>query len=151
MLGDRIKQLRLDIRITQEDLARVLGKSRSTITDYEANNSLPDIETLQKLADFFEVSLDYLVGRSKLRKQFEDIFDLDFQEDEAGKLTEEILDSVQDTVKDAALEKNVELLKIVNRVYRSIRGVKISTWPEGKIIVNDECNGVLMVLNSVSY
>jgi transcriptional regulator with XRE-family HTH domain len=151
MLGDRIKQLRLDISISQEDLARVLGKSMAAIATYETNNSLPDIETLQRLADFFEVSLDYLAGRSQLRSQFEAAFDLDFEENEVGKLTGEILDSVQMTVKVAALEKNVELLKIVNRVYRSIRGVKISTWPNGKIIVNDECNGVLMVLNSVSY
>jgi transcriptional regulator with XRE-family HTH domain len=150
MIGDRIKQLRLDISISQEDLARVLGKSRAAIASYEANNSLPDIETLQKLADFFEVSLDYLAGRSQLRSQFEAAFDLDFEENEVGKLTGEILDSMQETVKGAALEKNVELLKIVNRVYRSIIGVKISTWPEGKIIINDECNGVLMVLNSIS-
>jgi transcriptional regulator with XRE-family HTH domain len=150
MIGDRIKQLRLDISISQEDLARVLGKSRAAIASYEANNSLPDIETLQKLADFFEVSLDYLAGRSQLRSQFEAAFDLDFEENEVGKLTGEILDSMQETVKGAALEKNVELLKIVNRVYRSIIGVKISTWPEGKIIINDECNGVLMILNSIS-
>jgi transcriptional regulator with XRE-family HTH domain len=151
MIADRIKQLRLDISISQEDLARVLGKSRDAIASYEANNSLPDMETLKKLADFFEVSLDYLAGRSQLRSQFEAAFDLDLEENEVGKLTGEILDSMQETVKDAALEKNLELLKIVNRVYRSIRGVKISTWPEGKIIINDECNGVLMVLNSVSY
>ncbi len=149
MLGDRIKQLRLDLSISQKDLARVIGRSKRNIAAYEKNYKCPDMETLKKLADFFQVSLDYLAGRSQLRSQFEAAFDLDLEENEVGKLTRGILDSVQITVRDAALEKNVELLKIVNRVYRSIRGVKISTWPEGKIIINDECNGVLVVLNSI--
>jgi transcriptional regulator with XRE-family HTH domain len=148
VLGDRIKQLRLDLSISQNDLARVIGRSKRNIAAYEKSYRCPDLETLKKMADFFQVSLDYLAGRSQLRSQFEAAFDLDLEENEVGNLTRGILDSVQITVKDAALEKNVELLKIVNRVYRSIRGVKISTWPEGKIIINDECNGVLVVLNS---
>lgn len=148
MLGDRIKQLRMDIKVTQEQLARVLGKSKRSIAAYETNYRPPDIETLQRLADFFQVSMDYLAGRSKLRKQFEDVFDMDFDKDEAGRVTGEILDNVQMTVREAALEKNVDWLNIVNRLYGSVRGVKIYEKPQGKLIINDEGNGVLMVVSN---
>jgi transcriptional regulator with XRE-family HTH domain len=150
LLGDRIKQLRLDIQITQEQLARVLGKSIESIAAYETNYIQPDMETLLRLADFFEVSMDYLAGRSKLRKQFEDVFHMDFEDDEAGRLTGEILDSVQMTIREAALEKNVDWLNIVNRLYGSVRDVKIYEKPQGKLVINDEDNGVLLVISNAA-
>ena len=50
--------------ITQKQLAESLGVTIRTITNYENGSREPNIATLIVLADFFDVSLDYLVGRS---------------------------------------------------------------------------------------
>lgn len=64
-----IKELRKNVinefgkKISQEDLAKALKVSRSTIAMWETDGSVPDIASLQALADFFNVSTDYLLGR----------------------------------------------------------------------------------------
>lgn len=59
-LGDKIKQLRN--KLTQEDLAAILQVDRSTLASWEVNRREPDIATLCRLADFFNVTIDWLVG-----------------------------------------------------------------------------------------
>lgn len=60
----RLKELRLRDKKTQKELAAILGIDRTTYTKYETESSEPNLETLIALADYFNVSLDYLVGRS---------------------------------------------------------------------------------------
>lgn len=62
--GDRILQLRNQNNVSQPELAAVLHVGRTTISNYETNYSKPDIETLVKIADYFNVSIDYLLGHS---------------------------------------------------------------------------------------
>lgn len=64
-LGDKIKQLRH--KLTQEELAAILQVDRSTLASWEINRREPDIRTLCRLADFFAISVDWLVGRSPER------------------------------------------------------------------------------------
>lgn len=64
MFGDRIKILRNKMKLTQEDIAKKLGIARTTYAMYEQNKREPDYETLQNIAKFFEVSIDFLLGRS---------------------------------------------------------------------------------------
>lgn len=64
MLGSRLRQQRKQRKLTQEDVAQRIGVARTTYAMYEQNSREPDNETLQKLADFFEVSVDYLLGRT---------------------------------------------------------------------------------------
>ncbi|MEW8957827.1 MAG: helix-turn-helix transcriptional regulator [Moorella sp. (in: firmicutes)] len=61
---ERLKKLREDKGLSQREIARLLGFAPSTIAMYETNKRTPDPETLQKLADFFGVSVDYLLGRT---------------------------------------------------------------------------------------
>ncbi len=61
-LGDRIQELRTDKGILQKDLAKLLNVSVATISHYELNVNLPDVETLKKIALYFNVSSDYLLG-----------------------------------------------------------------------------------------
>lgn len=61
-IGKKIKNLRTLHHISQESLAENIGVSRQTITNYENMSSQPDLETLRKLALFFNVSSDYLLG-----------------------------------------------------------------------------------------
>ncbi len=62
--ADKFKEIRKDKNLTQEELAMHLNIARSTIAGYETKRKEPDYETLRKIADFFEVSIDYLLGRT---------------------------------------------------------------------------------------
>lgn len=59
----KLKELRQANGLTQNKLANKIGLSRSTIAMYETEGSEPDIQTLSKLANFFNVSIDYLLGK----------------------------------------------------------------------------------------
>ena len=58
-----LRKLRDQKGISQAELARFLGVARSTVCQYEAERREPDNETLSKLADYFGVTVDYLLGR----------------------------------------------------------------------------------------
>ena len=60
--SERLKQLRENMKISQRELARQTGISSAMISLYEANKKTPTIDVLIKLAKFFEVSADYLLG-----------------------------------------------------------------------------------------
>lgn len=61
-LKNRLKELRKEKGITQKELANYLKVSRSTVAGYETDKRKPEYETLQKIADYFNVSVDYLLG-----------------------------------------------------------------------------------------
>lgn len=63
--GELIAELRLDKRMTQRELSDVLHVSVGTISNYENQVHLPDVEKLIELANFFNVSTDYLLGRAQ--------------------------------------------------------------------------------------
>ena len=62
--GERLKKLRLERNLTQEALAEKLQIVKSTIAKYEKNTREPEFEILIKIADFFNTSTDYLLGRT---------------------------------------------------------------------------------------
>lgn len=64
-MQNRIRDLREDRDLRQCDLAEHTGIDQRTISNYETGKTLPDAYALIKLADFFGVSIDYLVGRAK--------------------------------------------------------------------------------------
>ena len=59
--GDRLKRLRENKKLSQQQLADKLNINRSTYARYELNKTQPDYETLQKLAEFYNVSIDYIL------------------------------------------------------------------------------------------
>lgn len=61
MLGERLKQLRG--KRTQKEIAERIGMARSSLTQYESGKIEPNMETLNKLADIYRVTVDYLLGR----------------------------------------------------------------------------------------
>jgi transcriptional regulator with XRE-family HTH domain len=65
--ANRLKSLREEKKLSQEELSQLINISRSTLSMYEINRRQPDPETLQKIADFFDVSVDYLLGRTDKR------------------------------------------------------------------------------------
>lgn len=59
--SNNLRTLRREKKVTQKQLAAHLCLSRSTIAGYETKSHQPDFATLEKLANFFEVSIDYLI------------------------------------------------------------------------------------------
>lgn len=66
--GDRLKELRLERNLTQLELAQIFFISKSSVCKYEKGNNFPEASLLQKIADYFSVSVDYLLGKSDDRK-----------------------------------------------------------------------------------
>lgn len=64
MLKERLVILRTNKGLSQYELAKVLSLSRGQISNYELGTRQPDYETLAKIADYFNVSTDYLLGRT---------------------------------------------------------------------------------------
>lgn len=65
--SQRLRQLREEKGILQKNIAEVLNITRAAITQYENDNRFPDQEMLMKIADFYDVTLDYLLGRTDVR------------------------------------------------------------------------------------
>lgn len=65
----KLRELRQEFGITQSKLADKLNLSRSTIAMYETGASEPDFQTTEKIAEFFNVSIDYLLGRNSTEQQ----------------------------------------------------------------------------------
>ncbi|WP_455620340.1 helix-turn-helix domain-containing protein [Eisenbergiella sp.] len=63
MFAKRIKYLRQTRDLTQVQLAAKLGVAKQSISNWENDNIMPSVEMLEKIADFFSVSTDYLLGR----------------------------------------------------------------------------------------
>jgi len=64
MFAKRLKALRKEKGKTQQDMSDYLGITRPAYTAYEIGNRQPDYDLLKKIADYFEVTTDYLLGRS---------------------------------------------------------------------------------------
>ncbi|MCY8239177.1 helix-turn-helix transcriptional regulator [Bacillus inaquosorum] len=72
MLSDRLVELRKSKKLTQQGLADKLKITRSSLSQYEIGNRQPDYETLKKIADFFDVTTDYLLGYSNTKPVVEE-------------------------------------------------------------------------------
>ncbi len=68
MKFDNIRNLREDVDQTQTQLANYLNVKQTTYSKYELGKINVPVEVLIKLADYYDVTLDYIVGRSKKKK-----------------------------------------------------------------------------------
>ena len=71
--GERLKDLREEKKLTRDALANKLNVSYSAVSKYETNVRFPDKGTLIQLAEFFGVSVDYLLCRSAIRETAEQL------------------------------------------------------------------------------
>ena len=81
-MQNRLKEIRQEKKLSQTDIAKALGVTRQAISLYEKGDREPKLETWQKLADFFNVPVDYLLGISKDRSTLT-IDDLNPEEQDA--------------------------------------------------------------------
>lgn len=68
--GDLLRELREDNNISQQELADVLGVGRSAIGNYESGIRKPDMELLEAIADYFNVDMDYLYGKTDIKNSY---------------------------------------------------------------------------------
>lgn len=68
MLNIKLRELRKEKRLTMKELGKILSLAEPTISGYENGTRSPDYETLNKIADVFNVSTDYLLGRTDKRQ-----------------------------------------------------------------------------------
>jgi Predicted transcriptional regulators len=107
--GDRLKELREECGITQKELGKILNISDRVIGYYEANDRFPkDENVLKTIADYFNVSVDYLVGRTGQRNFYREMiaesrpsYNLDVNDlpEEALKKVEEYIDLIRSKYK----------------------------------------------------
>lgn len=63
-MGRRIKKLREERELSQLDLSKILNVSTSSLSQYESGNRVPSDDVKRNIADYFQVTMDYLVGRT---------------------------------------------------------------------------------------
>ena len=66
-LNENIKKLRIAKNLNQVEFAKVLCVTKQCVSNWENDNVIPSVDMLCKIADFFGVSTDYLLGRSEKR------------------------------------------------------------------------------------
>ncbi len=65
MIAERLRSLRRSRELSQVQLARGLGVGKQSISNWENDNIMPSVEMLERMASFFEVTTDYLLGREE--------------------------------------------------------------------------------------
>lgn len=86
------KRLRTSSKLTQAEMALKLGVSKSTISMYENGNREPDFETLEKIADFFNVDTDYLLGRTEKTSILPETIGHYYLNDETREIAQEVFE-----------------------------------------------------------
>lgn len=115
MFGRKLKELRLEKKINQSELGEIIGISPSTVGMYERDQRFPDKDILGKIADYFEVSVDYLLGRTDERNL----------NTEKPKLDESITTinakkiNIDEDLPDEAIDKINEYIKMVEMMYKN--------------------------------
>lgn len=66
MFGDILKELRMDAELTQEELAQKFNITATAISKYETGDREPTLDFLVKISDYFDVSVDYMLGKTKV-------------------------------------------------------------------------------------
>lgn len=69
-ISSNLKKLRTEKGLTQEELSKILNINRATYAHYETGRREPDAQTLKLFAEYFNVSLDYLMGLTDIRNPY---------------------------------------------------------------------------------
>ena len=110
MFTERLKKLRKKEKLTQKDIATFLNISQPAYQQFESGKKKMNLETMEKLADYFNVSIDYLLGKT-------DIPDLDLEIDidnaidnsvayDGTPITDNDREIIKDFLKDYFANKN---------------------------------------------
>lgn len=139
--GERIKYLREKNGLTQKDIATRLGVESAAISKYELDMREPNIESLKKLATIFNVSIDYLLGRTPdvfVNESDRDTLDISIIQKKYNQLKSKI-----DNIKDYYKNENA----IVIAVNELCSGVGRTTYWESKSNANISISEIDNIFN----
>ena len=141
MIGDTLKRLRTKKGLTSEELCSKIGIKGGSYRNYERNDRKPDYDTLVKLADFYNVSIDYLLGRPDAKPPEEPLDEFARKEHLKSlekvfmkkylALTEEQRDKVLDLLRGVVAEETAaQASKLkMSRVYEAARSTDPNNAP----------------------
>ena len=145
IFSKRLRELRKEKKLTQEDLADILHKTRSTMGGYEAEGKEPDFEFLCLIADFFDVSIDYLLGRTDIRKPTngatileEERIKSDYRKlpSEMKAIVTDTCDSFRSLLKEDISSQNKEHLSIYRNLFSELQSARESISTQAKSLDN---------------
>lgn len=110
MRRNRLAELRRELKLTQKQLSDKLNITRASLSHYEVNRRDPDTDTLKKLADFFDVSVDYLLCRTDIRDTFDKAISYDNN-------TNNTTDSYKDELPQEAHEELLKYMEFLKHKY----------------------------------
>ncbi|GEN87201.1 helix-turn-helix domain-containing protein [Oceanobacillus sojae] len=109
MIGKRLRTLRQRAGLSQLELAKKLNMPNQNVSNYEREFRQPDYETLLKFADFFEVTTDYILGRSN----------------------DPLFTKLEDSRGDTRLEKIIKMIEDIPEEKQEILWIKLEAFVEG--------------------
>lgn len=80
---ENLKVLREAAAISQKQLAEAIGVSQQSINKYENHNIEPDIGTLIRISEYFNTSVDYLIGNTTVRRKIENVTPYELSKEES--------------------------------------------------------------------
>lgn len=92
---NRIKFLREEFHMTQQELADKLDGAKSTVAMYEKGDRKPSMDVLLKLSEIFDCSIDYILGKSDIRDPEDKEFRFAYHKETEGMTDEEIKDALR--------------------------------------------------------
>ena len=111
---ERLRKLRVNKALYQKDIAKYLGVDRTTYVKYETGVSEPDYATLMKLAEYFKVSTDYLLGK----KYIDPLTGIEFDPYENGVVSDDPFDAAKELYGPALINNLTEHERNVIFAYR---------------------------------
>lgn len=102
MLNEILRNERKKKGLNQVELAKIFNVSKQSVSNWESGKRTPDAQTIEQLADFFEVSTDYLLGRT-----------FDGKKESTGKFSEKTLEAAElfEDLKDSQKETILKLIE----------------------------------------
>lgn len=110
-IGDRLRQLRLNKNLSLSELAQQIGIAKSTLSKYEHNERIPGGDILRKLANYYNVDTDYILGLHKNDNVKMHIFEILKKRGIVNSLDEEISDEQLEKIKEI-LDKALEIYNL---------------------------------------
>lgn len=107
--GEVLADLRIARNMTQAELAQVLHVAPPTISNYEGNKYRPDIDKLTMLADFFNVTIDFLLARHDVKIDMTQFSKISFEDIISGK--KQSMEDIYNTVNSLDNESMSDLIR----------------------------------------
>lgn len=122
------KELRLASGLSQDEMAKKLGVSRSTIGMYETGARKPDSDMLEKIADLFNLDIDYLLGRTQKTTVLPETVGKYYINEETAQIAQQIYDDPDlHALFDAARDSDPEDMKMAADLLKRLK----KTNPDG--------------------